>query len=121
MEQDRHDRRPVPEPRRDFVKMPRKLDLTIIARAVPGLFSEWNGLDFAVPEEFVSHDADEEGRPLAVVACPCGESPVVPLAGLRACNCRRVFANVGHDQVRVYKPPMTDEEYADDPEFAPTP
>jgi hypothetical protein len=101
------------EPRhREAIKYPRKFNLLTFQRAVPGLFADWDGLRRQVPEEFVSHDTDEDGRPVAVVACPCGETPAVPVAGLQACNCRRVFANIGHDDVRVYRPPpFTDEEF----------
>lgn len=101
------------EPRhRDSIKYLRRFNLLTFQRAVPGMFSVWDGLRRQVPEDFVNHDTDEDGVPVAVVACPCGETPAVRLAALVTCDCRRVFANIGHDDVRVYRPPpFTDEEY----------
>lgn len=90
---------------------PRKPNWLTFIRAAPGLISEWDGFRTVVPEEFVSADADLDSNPLAVVACPCGESPAMPVAGSKACNCRRVFLNLG-TEVRVWRPPLTDEEYA---------
>lgn len=111
MEAERRERRPVPEPRARELRMPSKMNWLTFARAVPGIFTEWDGLKH-VPEEFVSADADDDGRPLAVIACPCGETPSVGLALSTTCNCRRVFIGVGHGEVRAFRPPpMTDEEY----------
>lgn len=94
-------------------KWPRKMNMLTFVQAAPGLFSDWSGLRTAVPGDFVTLDADDDGKLIAVIACPCGESPAVPSLGLRTCNCNRVFAEVGHGEVRVWRPPMTDEEFAD--------
>lgn len=49
-----------------------------------------------VPDEFVSLDRDEDTEEmLAVVACPCGGTPKVPVGGIRGCDCERVFVYTG--------------------------
>lgn len=85
--------------------MPFRFNWLTFVRAVPGIFSESGLLETRVPEEFVTLDADDQGDPFAVIACPCGETPAVRLAGSKACNCNRVFVNIGRGEVRVSRPP----------------
>lgn len=92
-----------PEPRSDETKMPRRLNWLTVARAAPGIFSEWDGLKTVVPEDFINLDADDAGAPVAVIACPCGATPSVGIAHSIACDCSRVFLNLG-SEVRVYRP-----------------
>jgi hypothetical protein len=53
-----------------------------------------------VPDEFFSLDRNDEDdeEPIAVVACPCGGTPQVPVDGVRGCDgCARIFVFTGRD------------------------
>jgi hypothetical protein len=84
------------------MRLPRRPNWLTFIQAVPGIFSESDLLATVVPEDFVTADVDGE-EPVAVIACPCGETPSVALARSKACNCRRIFLNLG-SEVRVYRP-----------------
>lgn len=44
-----------------------------------------------VPSEFWAADVTDDGVEIAVVACPCGHSPQVPVLELVACDCQRFY------------------------------
>jgi hypothetical protein len=48
-----------------------------------------------VPDEFFTLDVEEDGTEVAVVACPCGSEPRVPLARCTACSCERFYLALG--------------------------
>lgn len=49
-----------------------------------------------VPENFWTQDVDDQGHPVAVVACPCGEEPRPGLGTYPAeCRCQRWFFYTG--------------------------
>lgn len=73
--------------------------------AVPGVIGAFKRV---VPEDYWSRDTDtEDGHPVAIVACPCGEEPPVRLAGTKTCNCGRAFFYIG-EEVRVAFGPRAD-------------
>lgn len=51
-----------------------------------------------VPSEYWALDADDAGEQIAVISCPCGHSPTIPLleAPIK-CECERYFAFTGPD------------------------
>lgn len=56
-------------------------------RSIPGLASQFR----QIPDEFWVEDADDAGHTLAVVACPCGESPGVLALASDECPCGRIY------------------------------
>lgn len=65
--------------------------------------------DKEVPPDFWNEDVEEDGTPVAILACVCGETPKVPLHGTAQCpGCERVFVNLG-GRVKVGKLPPEDE------------
>lgn len=50
-----------------------------------------------VPPDFWTLDTDDEGFTVAVVACPCGETPRVEALGLVTCECERGFFFTGEE------------------------
>lgn len=61
--------------------------------------------DRDVPPEFWTEDVEEDGTPVAILACVCGETPKVPVYHTAACpGCDRVFANLS-GRVKVGKIP----------------
>lgn len=56
-----------------------------------------------IPDAFWSSDVDD-GDEVAVVSCPCGEEPRVPLNSMRACECSRVFFHAGRDVRAANRP-----------------
>jgi hypothetical protein len=65
--------------------------------------------DKEVPPDFWNEDAEAE-RAVAVIACPCGESPEVKLHSTEFCTgCERVFWFLG-DKVLVAKDPSRAED-----------
>lgn len=74
---------------------PRRLDLGLMCRAVPGLAKTIIDNSKPVPPEFWTLD---DG--VAVIACPCDETPEVAEQELQTCECGRRFAFDG-DQVRA--------------------
>lgn len=73
--------------------------------AVPSVFSRFSieGGASSVPDEFWSLDELDDGNRVAVIACPCGQSPVVPFSNFHICkgdDCARVFFNMGQE-IRV--------------------
>lgn len=58
----------------------------------------------SVPDEMWSQDAEEDGTPVAVIACPCGEQHVAPFCRITATDCGRFFANFGK-RVKVARLP----------------
>lgn len=56
-----------------------------------------------VPDDFWSWDAAEDSTRVGIIACPCGESPEVPVHGTAICpnpECGRVFMLLG-ERMRV--------------------
>jgi hypothetical protein len=95
---DRHDR-----------KLPWKLNTITMFRAVPILIRAFN---VTVPEEFWSVDEDEDGEPLAVIACQCGEEPKLRVAKTAECQCGRFFLFTGQE-VRCFRPENDAQEQAE--------
>lgn len=61
--------------------------------AVPGLVGRF---DREIPSEFTNEDVDEDGWPVTVIACPCGETPFVRRLCISGCkNCGRSFLHIG--------------------------
>lgn len=89
---------PPPEPRyrnphdRDSAydghgKIPRRLDLALIVRSVPGMAERFR----RVPGRAVVESGSDGDGPYALVECPCGQKPVVR-APLRQCSgCQRFY------------------------------
>jgi hypothetical protein len=44
-----------------------------------------------VPDSFFALDSEEDGTEVAVVACPCGSEPRVPLSRCVECDCERFY------------------------------
>lgn len=75
---------------------PRRLDVAMMARAVPEVAGQFfQECAKQVPPEFWQLDGDE-----AIIACPCEHDPHVGLQQLATCECGRMFVFDG-DQVRV--------------------
>lgn len=81
-------------------KLPWKLNSITMFRAVPSLVRAFN---VRVPEEFWNTDEDEDGEPLAIIACQCGEEPKVRITHNIECGCGRFFLFLG-DEVRCFRP-----------------
>jgi hypothetical protein len=84
-------------PPRDRTGMviPHRFELPIWLRLFPGMLAFFEN---EVPEDFWAEQMEDE-TPTIVIACPCGEEPVLRF-GLRAyslaeCGCRRVFMHDG--------------------------
>lgn len=76
------------------------LRATTMMRAAPGLYDQFH----AIPDEFWNEDDEGEMR-MAVVACPCGESPSVELDKFEECGgCERFYWFADRD-VRVANSP----------------
>lgn len=57
-----------------------------------------------IPPDFWNVDVAEDGEtPVVLVACPCGETPVVELCSVTECDCGRFYLNTGK-RVRVCRP-----------------
>jgi hypothetical protein len=82
---------------------PRRFGVDSFLRTSP--FGEALGGAFAraVPEEFWSLDADEDGDALAIIACPCGGEPSVNVNRTVECDCGRFYLNLA-TEVRVFRP-----------------
>lgn len=64
----------------------------------------------AIPDHYWSpppEDSGEDPRRIAIVNCPCGETPNVPIADLRECACGRFYTFLGK-QVQVALGPVLD-------------
>lgn len=70
-------------------------------RAMPWLATEV--FDTKVPGDFWAQDTDEEGEPIAIIACPCGEEPTLHPGEAVECSCERFYL-AAVDQVRVFRP-----------------
>ena len=68
-------------------KQPKRLDVMVFARAVPGFMAHFPR---TVPENFIAVDRD-----VLEVACPCGRAPRLTSLTVVECACGRVFARVG--------------------------
>ena len=67
-----------------------------LIRAVPQLVAgPERAFKRQVPDQFFSFDTDADGYPVAVVACPCGETPEVPISRCVECECGRFYFGVG--------------------------
>jgi hypothetical protein len=89
----------------DGMKLPHRMNWLTFVRAVPGIFSESGLFDTRVPDEFVTVEATKDGEPVAVIACPCGATPSAGVAESVACDCSRIFLNIGQGEIRVFQPP----------------
>lgn len=86
-------------------KIPHRLDVLSFANGIPGFIERF---DVSVPGEFWSQDVDDDGRALAVVACPCGNTPKIIAGRLATCaneGCPRVFAFTGQAVLVSGTPP----------------
>jgi hypothetical protein len=89
--------------RRHSDDRPHQFSFLSFARALPGFLDQFVT---EIPGEFWNED---DGQ--AVVACPCGGTPIVPFNAIRACECERFFAFTGRT-VRVANSPKGREETA---------
>lgn len=89
-------------PPRDVMgrKLPARLNFLTCLKAAPSVIGAFAT---EVPDDYWNRDAEEDGFPIAVVACPCGGEPAVRLAGTKECECGRFFLFLGH-AVRVFRP-----------------
>jgi hypothetical protein len=88
---------------------PRRLDLGMMCRAVPGLAAQIVENSKPVPGEFWQLDGDE-----AIIACPCKLDACVAAQELQTCECGRMFAFDG-DQVRAIPASFFAEQPAEQP------
>lgn len=79
--------------------IPHRLGFLSYIKAVPGLADQF----IEIPPQFWNDDV-EDGVRVGIIACPCKETPVVPLNELRVCGCQRVYAFIGRS-VRVANRP----------------
>lgn len=86
--------------------VPHRLSFLSAARSVAGLADQF----VEIPAEFWSEDIEEERR-VALVSCPCGETPAAAVGVLEACACHRYYLYTGK-AVRVANRPK---QYADEP------
>lgn len=75
----------------------RKFNVLTWLKVLPGFLQQF---DKQVPDEMWSQDVDQEGDPIAVVACVCGAEPKVYYGGLEECGCGRWFLWVA-DKIKV--------------------
>lgn len=91
---------------RDFTdctgrRYPRPFRWSTFFQAVPQMREEF---DREVPGEFWNIDVAEDGlTSIAMIACPCGESPQVEILRMNECDCGRFYLNTGRT-VRVCRP-----------------
>jgi hypothetical protein len=73
------------------VKQLHRLELPAFLRAVPGVLAFFSNI---VPAEFYAV-RDDEGAPIIVVDCRCGERPVLRFGeraySIAVCQCERMF------------------------------
>lgn len=56
------------------------------------------GIPFdVIPAEYWLLTTDREGYSVAVIACPCGDTPVVDAGGIEQCPCERAYFFTGDD------------------------
>lgn len=67
--------------------VPSRLNWVKLSRAVPGLMAQFNT---RVPDQFFAFEV-EDGTAVAVIACPCGEEPKVPIGSCTECTCERFY------------------------------
>lgn len=65
--------------------------------------------DRSVPADFCAADVDEYGDEMTVIACPCGEEPVVYPLRTAECDCGRFFLDTG-TEVRAFRPESDDRQ-----------
>lgn len=63
----------------------------------------------SIPDEFWGRDDDNDVQ-IAVVSCPCGETPQVELNKLTQCLCHRFFAYTGRSVMCANRPGQWAEE-----------
>lgn len=85
-----------------------------LLEAVPGMIAQFSR---TVPDDMWAEDVDEEftveekptlirRRSVAVMACPCGAEPRIPLGNFVVCECDRAYLHAGHHvKVRPADPP----------------
>lgn len=71
---------------------PHKFNMVSAFRAFPWLIRYF---DKEVPQQFWTLDSYAADEATAVVACPCGQEPLVPEAKCVECECGRFFLNLG--------------------------
>lgn len=101
MTQDRIDPAHFWPPRdRDGAKVLHRFELPLMLRATPWVLKHFTG---RVPAEFMAESV-EDGVPVIVVSCPCGEEPTLRWRtraySMEECGCGRFFIHDGKN-VRV--------------------
>lgn len=81
---------------------PHKIPLTTFLQTLPAEAMT------AIPAEFWSTDANDEGYTEAVIACPCRATPRVEVGRMSECTCERYFFFTGTD-VYVGNSPVRNE------------
>jgi hypothetical protein len=80
--------------------VPHGLTWVTYLRGMPWLIEYF---DQQVPPAFWAEDVSDEGEPIVLVSCPCGEEPQVRPATCVECACERFYFAVG-GRVLVAKP-----------------
>lgn len=88
-----------------------------LARTIPGYLDQFT----AIPNEFWAANVTTTGISTAIVACPCGQEPVIEAGLTEQCACGRIFFFSGRG-VMVANSPKGSEPVAvpvedDDPFF----
>lgn len=101
-------------PRDDLGRLePHRINLITINRAIPLVMAA--AFTGEVPPIMLADDVAEDGTPVTVIPCTCGEEVIVRLAATAECKCGRWFANFG-SKVKVCRPPDAQERVAPAPE-----
>ena len=83
-------------------RQPTRFNLVWAFRAVPGMAAQFRR---EVPGDFWSKDTKEDGTPVAVISCPCGQEPLVEPGRMTECECERFYVHLGNS-VRVANSPQ---------------
>lgn len=83
-------------------RFPTKINLLWMFRAVPGMIDQFSR---EVPDDFFTLDTLDDGTPVAVIACPCGETPMPVSGGMAECECERFYLNLG-SRIKVANSPQ---------------
>lgn len=72
--------------------IPSRVNWLKLIRAVPQLVAgPERAFRRTVPQSFWTLDTDDEGAAVALVSCPCGETPEVPISRVVECQCERFY------------------------------
>ena len=83
---------------RDGRASPRRFNVLTWLRALGPAF--YRCFDKQVPDEMWSEDVDDDGDPIAVVACVCKEEARVHYGAMSECSCGRWFLWIA-DRIKV--------------------